>query len=121
MPVVHDVKLRIFSSTVPTIVNPKGVFTRPGLHDFLSAISKFAANVIIWSSMKRSTIVNIVDYIFHGLPKPLHILGQDSCVKIETSPGNYLKVRGGSKEIFLKILSKTLFFWSLGVRCVQQQ
>jgi hypothetical protein len=41
-----------------------------------------------------------MDYIFHNLPRPLHILNQESCAKIETSPGNYLKVIGGSKEIF---------------------
>jgi hypothetical protein len=90
-----------FLSTVPTIIGSKVVVTHLGLHDFLSAISNFAAHVIIWSSIKRSIVVEIVDYIFHGLPKPVHILGQDSCEKTKASASNYLTVIGGSKEIFL--------------------
>jgi hypothetical protein len=63
------------------------------LFEFLIAISKFAAYVIIWILMKRSTIEEIVDYLFCGLPRPFEILGQNSCEKIETSPSHYLKVR----------------------------
>jgi hypothetical protein len=47
MPFVNSVQQRIHSSTVPTIVGPKAVFMRPGLHEFLTAISKFAIQVII--------------------------------------------------------------------------
>jgi hypothetical protein len=35
--------------------------------------------------MKRSTVEEIIDYFFHGLPSLFEILGQDSCRKIETS------------------------------------
>jgi hypothetical protein len=35
------------------------------------------------------------------LPPPFEILGQDSCKKIETTQGKYLKVIGRSKEILL--------------------
>jgi hypothetical protein len=85
---------------------------RPGLHEFLTTISEFAARVLIWSSMKRSTVEKIVRYLFIGLPVPFDILGQDSCRRIETLRGKYLTVIGGSKEIFLKVLSEKLFIGS---------
>jgi hypothetical protein len=112
MPFVYDERQGIHSSTVPTNVEPKVVFTRPGLLEFLTEISKFAARIFIWSSMKRSTVDKIVDYLFRGLPLPFDILGQDSCRKIETSRGKYVTVIGGSKEIFLKNLSEALFVGS---------
>jgi hypothetical protein len=43
MAFVNDVKDGIHSSTIPTIVGPKVVFMRPGLLEFFTAISKFAA------------------------------------------------------------------------------
>jgi hypothetical protein len=85
---------------------------RPSLHEFFTKISKFTARVLIWSSMKRSTMEKIVQYLFRRLPLPFDILGQDSCRKIETSRGKYLTVIGGSKEIFLKVLSEKLFIGS---------
>jgi hypothetical protein len=112
MPFVYDERQGIHSSTVPTIVGPKVVFTRPGLLEFLIEINKFSARIFIWSSMKRSTIDKIVDYLFRGLPLPFDILRHDSCRKIETSRGKYLTVIGGSKEIFLKNLSEALFVGS---------
>jgi hypothetical protein len=112
MPFMNSVQQGIHSSMVPTIVGTKAVFTRPGLHEFLSAVSKFATKVIIWSSMKRSTVKEIVHYLFRGLPQPFEVLGQDSCRKIEIYQGKYLKVISGSKEIFLKNLSKALFIGS---------
>jgi hypothetical protein len=112
MPFVYDERQGIHSSTVPMIVEPKADFTRLGLLEFLTEISKFAARIFIWSSMKRSTIDKIVDYLFRGLPLPFDILGQDSCQKIETSRGKYLTIIGGSKEIFLKNLSEALFVGS---------
>lgn len=108
-PCVYDVKHGIHSSTVATIVGPKAVYTRPGLLNFLTEISKFAARIVIWSSMKKSTVEKIVEYLFRDLPLPVDILGQDRCRKIETSRGKYLTVIGGSKEIFLKNLSEALF------------
>ena len=44
---------------------------------------------------------------------PFEILGQDSCKKIEISHKKYLKVIGGSREIFLKNLFKALFIGSI--------
>jgi hypothetical protein len=74
MPFMNSVQQGIHSSTIPTIVGKEAVFTRRGLHEFLSAISKFAAKVIIWSSMKRSTVEEIVHYLFRGLPQPFEVL-----------------------------------------------
>jgi hypothetical protein len=112
MSFVNSVQQWIHSSMVPTIVGPKAVFTRPNLYEFLTTISKFVARVIIWSSMKRSTVEEIVHYLFCGLVQPFEVLKQDSCRKIEIYRGKYLKVIGGSKEIFLKNLSKALFIGS---------
>jgi hypothetical protein len=52
------------------------------------------------------------------LALPFDILGQDSCQRIETSRGKYLTVIGGSKEIFLKVLSEKLFIRS---KCMDSQ
>ena len=84
MLLVNDIKQGIHSPTVPTIIEPKAVFMRPGLHEFLSTISEFAAYVFIWSSMKRSTVENIVQYLFRSLPLPFDILGHDNFQRIET-------------------------------------
>jgi hypothetical protein len=111
MPFVNPVQQRIHLSTVPTIVVPKVVFTKPGLHKFLTANSKFVARVINWSSMKRSTVEEIVHYLFCSLPQPFEVLGQDSCRKIEIYRGKYLKVIGGSKEIFLKKTVQSSLRW----------
>ena len=97
MPFVNSVLQRIHLSTVPTIVGPKAVFTRPGLHEFFTMISKFAARAIIWSSMKRSTVEEIVHYLFRGLPQPFEVLRQDNYRKIEIYQRKYLKKIGGSK------------------------
>jgi hypothetical protein len=82
---MNDVKQGIHSPTIPTIIGPKAVFTRPGLHEFFTMISEFAACVLIWSSMKRSTMEKIVQYLFRKLPLLFDILRQDSCRRIETS------------------------------------
>jgi hypothetical protein len=76
---VNDVKQGIHSPMVPTIVGPKAVFTHPGRHEFFTMISEFATRVLIWSSMKRSTVEKIIQYLFRGLALPFDILGQDSC------------------------------------------
>ena len=91
---------------------------RPSLHEFLTMISEFAAHVLIWSSMKRSIVEKIVQYLFCGLLLSFDILGQDSYQRIETSRSKYLTVIGGSKENFLKVLSKKLF---IGSTCMDSQ
>jgi hypothetical protein len=67
MPFMNDVKQGIHLSTVPTIVRPKAAFKCLGLLEFFTTISKFAARIFIWSSMKTSTVEKIVDYLFCGL------------------------------------------------------
>ena len=71
---VFDVEHGIHSSTVPTIVGPKAVYACPGLLKFLTEISKFAARIVIWNSMKKSTVQKILEYLFCGLPLPFDIL-----------------------------------------------
>jgi hypothetical protein len=74
MSFMNDVKQGTSLSTVSTIIGPKAVFTSAGLLELLTAINKFATRVFIWSSMKRSTVEEIIDYLFHGLPLPYEIL-----------------------------------------------
>ena len=38
--------LHVYSSTIPTIVGAKGVYTRPGVQEFLGNLSQFA-NIVI--------------------------------------------------------------------------
>jgi hypothetical protein len=85
MPFVNDVKQGIHSSIIPTIVGPKAIFTCLRLLKFFTAIN-------------RTTVEEIVDYLFRGLPLPYEILGHDKRRKIETSWDKYLKVICGSKH-----------------------
>ena len=105
----YDRNLNLFSSTVPTIVGPKGVYTHPGLAQFLAEITEVTVHIIIWNSMKRSIVENVVKYLFNGLPQPFEILGQENYGKIEISQGQYLKGLTRTKEIFLKTLSNSVF------------
>jgi hypothetical protein len=105
----YDRNLNLFSSTVPMIVGPKGVYTPPGLAQFLVRIREITAHIIIWNFMKRSTVEDVVKYLFNGLPQPFEILGQESYGKIEISQGQYLKGLTGAKEIFLKTLLDSIF------------
>jgi hypothetical protein len=88
MPLKYDVKVEIHLSMVPTIVRPKAVFTRPCLFEFLRETRKFVARVIIWSSMKRSTIEQIIEYLFQDLPWPYEILGRGYCASVERGVGS---------------------------------
>ena len=57
---VNDVKQGVHSPMVPTIIGPKAILTCPGLYKFFTTISEFIAHILIWSSMKRSTVEKIV-------------------------------------------------------------
>ena len=74
MPFVYDERQGIHSSIIPMVLRPKAVFMCPGLLEFFIEISKFAACIFIWSSMKRSIVDKIVNYFFRGLPLPFDIL-----------------------------------------------
>ena len=78
MPFVNSMQQGIHSSMISTIIGLKAVFTRPGLHEFWYEISKFAAKLIIWSSIKRSIAKEIVHYLFRGLAQPFEVHGQDN-------------------------------------------
>ena len=47
MPFLYNVKQGIYSSTIPTIVEPKAVFMGPSLLKFLIEINKFVAYIFI--------------------------------------------------------------------------
>jgi hypothetical protein len=100
----NDCNFNLFSSIVPTIVGPKGVYTRSGLAEFLVEIREVTAYIVVWNSMKRSTVEDVVKYLFNGLPQSFKFFGQESCGKIEISRDQYLKGLNGYKEIFLKTL-----------------
>ena len=46
----------LYSSEIPTLVGPKGVYCRPRVQEFLCFIGDFAAHIVIWSSMNRATV-----------------------------------------------------------------
>ena len=98
-----------YSSHIPTLVGPKGVYCRPRVRDFLRLIGMFAARILIWSSMKTSTVELIVRYLFHGLPRPFGILGQSHYTNIEIGDGQFVLSFNENKLIFLKILPQQLF------------
>ena len=102
----------LHSSSVPVRIGPKAVYVCPSYSTFLSALSDFA-DITIWSSMHELTVQKICEYLFRGLHMPLHILGQDSCDRINIMGWNNrvttMKVKGTYKDIFLKTLSKGLF------------
>jgi hypothetical protein len=79
------------------------------LFEFFIAVNHFSTHVVIWGSMKRSTIEEIMDFFFHRLPWLFDVHGLYSCRKIKTSLGNYFIVIGGTKEILLQTLSNILF------------
>ena len=99
-----------------TLVGPTMVFTCPRLHDFLVALSNVAAHVMIWSSMKKSSVNQIISYQFDGLPYPDIILSQEDCGMIEISKGRFLMhLENCIKLVFLKMLSQTLFYSGSGL------
>jgi hypothetical protein len=64
LPFVNDANIYVFSSTISTLIKPKGIFRHLGFFEFLIAINNFAAHVVIWSSMEWSTYEEIMDYLF---------------------------------------------------------
>ena len=99
----------VYSSRIPTLVGPKGMYCRPRVREFLRLISGFAARVVVWSSMKRSTVGLIARFLFHDLPSPFAILGQNECANIEIGDGQFVFSFNEIKLIFLKIMPQELF------------
>ena len=94
----------VYSLWIPTLVGPKGVDYCPCVREFLRFISNFAARVVVWSSMKRTTIELIARFLFHDLPSPSAILGQNECMNIEIGDGQFVFSFNENKLIFLKIM-----------------
>ena len=99
----------MYSSEIPTLVGSKGVYYHPRMREFLKCVSDFAARIVIWSSMKRTTVSSIANYLFHGLPLPFAILGQDHCQTIDVGEGKCVLRGNDRKLIFLKIMPNQLF------------
>ena len=99
----------VYSSWIPTLVGPKGMYYHPRVSEFLRFISGFATRVVVWSSMKRSTIEPIAYFLFHDLPSPYAILGQNECTNIEIGDGQFVFSFNENKLIFLKIMPQQLF------------
>ena len=99
----------VYSSQISTLVGSKGVYCRPCVCEFLRFISGFAARVVVWSSMKRSTVMLIAHFLFHDLPSPYAILGQNECTNIEIGDGQFIFSFNENKLIFLKIMLQQLF------------
>ena len=110
--VARNPESALHSSSVPARIGPKAVYVRPSYSTFLSVLSGFA-DITIWSSMRELIVQKVCEYLFRGLPMPLHILGQDSCDRINIMGRNNrvttMKVKGTHKDISLKTLSKGLF------------
>ena len=96
--------LYVYSSTIPTIVGSKGVYTHPGVWKFLGNLSQFA-NIVIWSSMLDGTARQVCTWLFDGLPPLDLVLGQKSCGRIPIALKLDLTYPDNSeKKIFLKTL-----------------
>ena len=67
----------LYSSEISTLVGLKGVYCRPRVREFLHFIGDFAARIVIWSSMNRAIVKQVVRYLFHGLSPSFAILGQN--------------------------------------------
>ena len=95
---------------VPALVRPKVVLPRLGYKMLWERMSKMF-HVCIWSSMKKSTVNLVVEYLFAGLPAPAIVLGQEDCTSFKDMWGN--DVRNPLKPqsvLFLKSL-QSKFWW----------
>ena len=54
--------------------------------------------------MKRSTVELIASFLFHDLPFPYAILGQNECTNIEIGDCQFVFNFNENKLIFLKIM-----------------
>ena len=99
----------LYSLRVPTLVGPKGVYCCPRVREFLCLLSNFAAHIVIWSSMKRTTVERVACYLFHDLPPPFAVLGQNHCSNIEIGDGQFVLNFNENKLIFVKVMPEHLF------------
>ena len=64
---------------------------------------------MVWSSIKRTTVELIARFLFHDLPSPFAILGQNECLKIKIGDGQFVFSFNENKLVFLKIMPQQLF------------
>ena len=104
------------SATILAIVGPKAMYVWPGCSAFLVELQKIAF-ILVWSSMKKTTVEEIYKYLFCGGQMPVYILGQDSsktvkCKDTSRQLVSFKELRT-DKELFLKNL-ESLFSSSRG-------
>lgn len=61
---VNRINSYVFSLSIPTILGSKHIYSCPCQADFLAVVAKAADCVVIWSSIKRSTIKIIAGFLF---------------------------------------------------------
>ena len=59
--------------------------------------------------MKRTTVKWVARYLFHDLPPPFAVLGQNHCKNIEIGDGQFFLSFNENKLIFLKVMPEQLF------------
>ena len=94
----------------PALVGPKVVLPRLGYKLFWEKMSQMF-HVCIWSSMKRSTVQLLVQYLFDGMPKPSIVLGQEDCTTYKDIWNNELRnpLKPDSVMFFKNLLRA--FWW----------
>ncbi len=67
-------RLEPHSAAMAAVVGPKAIYVRPNCSTFLVELEKIAV-VSVWSSMKKSTIDDICEYLFRHGQMPFLVLG----------------------------------------------
>jgi hypothetical protein len=99
-----------YDGELDTLINRKAICARPGLWDFLREVLDLF-HVVVWSSMVMDNTESIVDFLFHDLPSPCLVLGQEVCNELVDEKGFPVPKfggRGGEQE-FLKVLRSRLW------------
>jgi hypothetical protein len=94
----NDRTLNLFSSIVPKIIGPKGVYTYTGLTEFLALIKEVTAQIVVWSygEVHRKGCCEVP---LQWSARVVQNFGYESCGKIEILQDQYLRALTGSKEI----------------------
>ena len=99
-----------YDGKLNTLINRKAVRARPGMQDFLCEVLEFV-HVIVWSSMVMENTESIVHFLFHDLPSPCLVLGQEACDELFDEKGRPVPKFGdqGGGQQFLKVLGSRLW------------
>ena len=101
----------------PALVGPKVVLPRRGYDMFWCRMSRMF-HLCIWSSMKKSTVDLVVDYLFRNLPKPALVLGQEDCTTFKDMWGNVVhNPLKTSAPLFLKSLVHKFWWPPISLDC----